>query len=166
MAATSGKASKITYNDIKISGVSKWSMSGYELSALDASEFGHEIGAYVAGGFTDMGDISFSGYYDPDNLDGQVTFSNACKNGISIRTLKFYTTITRFLAVGVNGDILPISCDSIEFGKNNLGSIKFVGKISGGPFLAFEEYSRITESGDARITEDGNVITTITEALN
>lgn len=131
MAAINGRLAKVMYGNVKISGLSTWTMSGYETEALDDTEFGDTVMSFVFGGAGNPGTVTFAGLYDPADSNGQEAFATACKNEVYLTNLYFYETATKYWAVAPGGKIIPTKCDSIAFDKNTLAQVDFAGQVSG-----------------------------------
>jgi len=137
MAAVTGKLAKVMYGSVKIAGLSTWTMSGYTAQTLEDTEFGDSVQSFVFGGAGDPGEVTFQGYHDPADANGQAAFATACKNEVLLSNLYFYETATKYWAVAAGGKILPTKCDSIVFEKNALGMVDFAGKVSGAVMTAY-----------------------------
>ena len=137
MAARNGRLAKVMYGDIRLAGLSTWSMSGFTNPTLDDTEFGDTVQSFVFGGMGDPGTVTFEGLHDPADTTGQASLAAACIAGIELSNLYFYETTTRFWAVAAGGKILPTKCDSITFEKASLATISFEGKISGAVMTAY-----------------------------
>ena len=137
MAAVSGKLAKVMYGNVKIAGLSTWSLSGYTPQTLEDTEFCDTIQSFVFGGAGDPGDVAFSGNYDPADTTGQAAFAAACKAEVPLTNLYFYETATKYWAVAPGGQILPTKCDAITMERSSLGKIDFAGKVSAAVMTAY-----------------------------
>lgn len=136
-AAVAGKLAKVVYGNVKIAGLSTWSLSGYVPQTLEDTEFGDTIQSFVFGGAGDPGTVTFSGNYDPADTTGQVLFAAACKAELPLTNLYFYETATAYWWAGTGGQILPTKCDALVMERNALGKVDFAGRISGAVMVRY-----------------------------
>ena len=137
MASVNGRLAKVMYGSVRLAGLSTWSMSGFTNPTLDDTEFGDTIQSFTFGGMADPGTVTFSGFHDPSDTNGQAAVAAAVVAGISLSNLYFYETTTKYWAVAAGGTILPTKCDSIMFEKNALATVSFEGKVSGAAMTAY-----------------------------
>jgi hypothetical protein len=132
MAVKAGKFALITIDNKVIAEMGSYTLSGYVRETLEHTAFGDTFKKFVAG-TVDGGDISFSGYYDPTDTDGQRTLENACESGriLTPGQLKVYIDTNHYFTVAAGGTMFVTKARSVSMEKTGLGSTDFTVKVAG-----------------------------------
>ena len=133
MASVGGRLAKVMYGSVVIAGMGTWSMSGFVPDVLEDTAFGDTVKKWKNAGIGDAGTVSFSGNYDPDDIEGQVALNALQYADEGLTNLYFYETPTRFWRVAPGGSIVLDKMNAITMEKNSLGKIEFTGRVSGKP---------------------------------
>lgn len=89
MAKQKGKDCKVALGVNKIVGMGDWELPGTDTELLETTEFEDDYKTYEAG-VKDGGEITFSGLYDPADVNGQQALREANENGTHVTDLRFY----------------------------------------------------------------------------
>lgn len=128
-----GKAAKVTLGTYMVSEMGNWTLDGITVDLLDATSFGDEFKEYVLG-IGDYGTVSFSGFYDMSDTNGQVVLESAHRNKSRISNIRFYIDNTSYYTPDVTSVTdagILMQTIRISFEKYGIGSIDFTAKCSG-----------------------------------
>jgi len=133
MAKATGKDCKIMRGATsKVLGMGTWDMPGVSTDLLETTEFGDEWKTYLAG-LKDGGEISFEGFFDPADTDGQKYLRDANLYGSQITDLRFYVNSASYFAPKTTGpaSFLLVTKWSVKADKSGLMQTSFTAKVSG-----------------------------------
>jgi len=134
MGALSGKAGKVMYGSVVIANITEWSASGFKMELVKKDPAFGETGpaTYIATQLGDAGTISFSGNYDPADINGQAALMSVAKSGLGVTNLYLYDHTNRFWRVGSGGEIfLTSGGEPSTMPRSGIGKVKFDAQVSG-----------------------------------
>jgi len=118
------------YGSTVVAGIGTWSMSGFVPDIQEDTAFGDTVKTWVRAGIDDAGTVSFDGFYDPADTNGQVALNALATNTSGLTNLYFYESTSVFWRVGTGGTILLDKFNVVNMSKNGLATISFSGKVS------------------------------------
>lgn len=130
MSSIGGRLAKIMYGSTVVAGIGTWSMSGFVPDIQEDTAFGDTVKTWVRAGIDDAGTVSFDGFYDPADTNGQVALNALATNTSGLTNLYFYESTSVFWRVGTGGTILLDKFNVVNMSKNGLATISFSGKVS------------------------------------
>lgn len=132
MSVLSGRYAKITVYDNLVAEMGQYSMSGFNRDVLEHSAFGDTVKKFVAG-HVDGGEITFSGYFDPADTDGQRVLEAAAENGTLFNPMdiKFFLSEDKFMTVGPSGHMFVTKALNVGADKASIISASFTIKVVG-----------------------------------
>ena len=95
MGAKKGKNCKVTLGTDKVLGIGTYTLPGITPDELEATQFGDDYKTFLYG-LKDGGQITFNGYYDPDDSTGQDVLQSALENDTNITDIRFYIDATSY----------------------------------------------------------------------
>jgi len=141
-----GFKGKVTLGADKVLGMGTWNFAGITRAVLDASEFG-DLWRKNRFGRIDPGQVTFNGFFIPDDEDGTDEVIDALVAGTDLTDLRFWfdndNTSGYFApnnSTGTSHGYLPIDSPigyiniintSWTMDQNALGTISFTGQCSG-----------------------------------
>jgi len=131
MGAIGGRLACVRYGANLIAGMGTWTLSGFVPDVQEATAFGDTVKTFVQAGIGDAGTFSFNGNYDPVDTNGQVALNALANTDAELTNLYFYESTSVFWRVASGGKLIITKFGSPTFGKNQLASISFEGKVSG-----------------------------------
>jgi hypothetical protein len=131
MAAIGGRLASVRYGANLIAGMGVWTLSGFVPDVQEATAFGDTVKTFVQAGIGDAGTFSFSGNYDPADTNGQIALNALANTDAELTNLYFYESTNVFWRVAAGGALIITKFGAPTFGKNQLASISFEGKVSG-----------------------------------
>jgi len=147
--------SDVTYNDHSISSMGEFSIGGVSRDTIEDTAFEDRVKKYIFG-IGSGGDFSFSGYYDPDDSNGQDLIDIARFRGTLIgKELRFHVDEDHHFQISTPGKLLITKSKSIVFDKNNLGKIAFSGTVSGGVFDLVKKTKLFDSAENVLFSSDG-----------
>lgn len=134
MALKVGKDAAVQLGTYVVSHMGTWTIDGLTVDLLDSSAFGDEWKQFELG-MGDYGTVSFSGFFDMDDTNGQKVLESAHKNKSKIgNNIRFYIDNTSYYTPDVtNVSAAGILLQTIRIGfeKYGIGTIEFTAKCTG-----------------------------------
>lgn len=132
MATYSGRYAHVKVGTNEVAGVGNWSMDGVTLDQIDTTSFGSVWKTFEAG-MSDGGQVTFEGYYDITNTNGQAVLIDANANGTHLTSLRFYIDSTSYYSCELTtpASYIIITNFNLKHDKADIARISFTGKISG-----------------------------------
>lgn len=146
MAANVAFQGKVALGSTTIAEMGTWTLSGVTADEFDSSAFGDNWKTYEYG-MKDGGSISFNGWFDPTDTDGQEALMKANLDNTALTSMRFYYNRTSYFeacqstgwfapgSLSTGQDTVPSSVriTSYDIGndKSGLSTISFTAKISG-----------------------------------
>ena len=100
----------------------------------DISQFGDEF-RHFDFGIGDFGQVAARGQYDPTDTNGQVALETAWKDKTLVTDLRLYIDNTSYWTPDLTNDsasgVLITQYGAIEYELAGVGTIEFVGKVTG-----------------------------------
>lgn len=141
-----GFEGKVTIgSDDKVLGMGTWNIPGITRAVLDSSEFGDRW-AKKRFGRLDSGQVTFDGFYIPDDETGQAVIIDAEYSGADLTDLKFWfdtgltsgffapnsstSTAHGHLPIGTPLGWINIVNQSVGMEQTALATLNFTGEIS------------------------------------
>lgn len=136
MATYSGRYATVKVGSSTVVGMGTWSMDGVTLDEIDTTAFGSTWKTFEAG-MSDGGQISFDGYYDATDTNGQALLISANNNGTHLTSLRFYIDNTSYYSAELTtpASFIMITNYTLTHSKDDIARISFTGKVSGKLFL-------------------------------
>ncbi|NIV11034.1 MAG: hypothetical protein GWN62_06995 [Aliifodinibius sp.] len=114
-------------------------MSGVDVKLEEDDAFGDTILSFMRVGSDNAGTISFSGNYDPDDTNGQVSLNGLYATTIGFTNLYFYDqygagqagATYSFWRVASGGSIFLTKFKDFGIQKNGIGKTSFTAQVSG-----------------------------------
>ena len=132
MSLRVGKFAKITVNDNIVAEMGTYTMSGFARDVLEHTSFGDSVKKFVAG-HVDGGEISFSGFYDPTDTQGQAVLETICLAGSILPPgyIKVYIDATTYFTVAAGGTMFVTKAKGVAMDKSGLATTDFTVKVAG-----------------------------------
>jgi hypothetical protein len=138
MATLSGRYAKVTLGSTTVVGLGNWNMEGVSQDQIDTTAFGSVWKTYAAG-MSDGGQITFNGYYDSTDTNGQEILISANRNATLMSNhtygLRFYIDNTSYYCVCTTspaaGSYIIVTNYSITHDKSDVARVNFTAKVSG-----------------------------------
>ena len=132
MSSRTGHLGKVTLGANLIAGMGNWSMSGITTDLLEKTAFGDTRKQYVTG-LLDSGEISFEGYYDPDDTNGQNTLRTYNEDNTEVTTIRFYIDSTSYYTPTTTNPLSYVLVTSYNVTADSKDILKtsFTCKVSG-----------------------------------
>lgn len=138
---------KVALGTTTISEMGTWNLSGVQADEFEASSFGDNWKSYEYGQ-KDGGTVTFNGWLDPADTDGQVALQVANLDNTALTSMRFYYNSTSYFevcqttgwfapegALSADQDTLPgnmkITAYDVGNDKSGLSTISFTAKVSG-----------------------------------
>jgi hypothetical protein len=131
MAEISGKSGKVMLGSVTVAAIKEWSISGFVMGTLETTAFGDTIKTFIPDDTGDPGTVSFTGNYDPADVNGQAALATLCEAGTTSTNLYLYANTSTFWRVGSGGNIITTKAKAVTFPRNGLGTVSFEGQVSG-----------------------------------
>jgi len=140
-----GKDCKVTLGANSIQGMGTWSLDGMVVDELESTEFGDTWKTYEFG-LKDGGNISFNGFFYPEDVTGQEMLAQALLYNSGLTNLRLYVDNTSYyepcqstgyfspsLTTGAPTKLsnVRITGHTISSDKSGLMNVSFTGKVSG-----------------------------------
>lgn len=127
-----GKDCKITLGTYKITGMGKWDMPGITTDLLESTEFGDQWKQYLLG-LKDGGEITFDGFFIPDDSQGQAMLRTANLDGSQLTNLYFYVDNTSYFGPTTTNPLSYFLIRGWKVGADKSGLVTggFTAKLSG-----------------------------------
>lgn len=136
MAAYNGRNCSVRIGDTSLLGIGDWNMEGVSVDQIDTTSFGSTWKTFEAG-MSDGGQITFSGYFDPTDTDGQVALRNLNENGERLyggtTSIRFYYSAGSYFTPCTSNpaSFVLITNYSIKADKSDVCRVSFTCKVSG-----------------------------------
>jgi len=137
MSVKVGKFAKVNINldglgEHTVSRIGTYTLSGITVDPVEYTAFGDTSKAFMPG-MVDPGTIEISGYYDPDDVEGQDALQTACENGTELTAgmIKFFLDTEYYLTPKGVGCIIITKSNAVAMDKAGVGTVSFSGKVSG-----------------------------------
>lgn len=133
MGAKVGRLASVKLGTYKVAEMGVWSLNGINIDMLDSSEFGDEFRTYEMG-MGDYGTLSFSGWWDMGDENGQAVLDSAHRNKSKISEIRFYVDNTSYYTpdiTNVTDAGILVQSMRIDFDKAGLGRIEFTAQCTG-----------------------------------
>ena len=137
MAVKIGKLAKVSLNpdglsEHTVSRIGNYTLSGITVDPVECTAFGDASKAFMPG-MVDPGTIEISGYYDPDDAEGQDALQTACENGteLTVGMIKFFVDDSTYFTPKSGGCIIITKSNAVVMDKAGVGTVSFSGKVSG-----------------------------------
>ena len=132
MATYSGRYATVKVGTNTVVGMGTWSMDGVTLDEIDTTAFGSTWKTFEAG-MSDGGQVSFDGYYDVSDTNGQALLISANNNGTHLTSLRFYIDNTSYYSAELTtpASFIMITNYTLTHSKDDIARISFTGKVSG-----------------------------------
>lgn len=133
MAIKVGKDAGVYLGTYLVSHMGTWTIDGLTVDLLDSSAFGDEWKQFELG-MGDYGTVSFSGFFDMGDTNGQVILESAHKNKSKLANIKFYIDNTSYYTpdvTSVTAAGILLQTIRIGFEKYGIGTIEFTAKCTG-----------------------------------
>jgi hypothetical protein len=133
MAVKVGRLAKVALAANKVAEMGVWSIDGITNDLIESTEFGDSFKTYEFG-FSDYGTVSFSGYWDMTDTNGQKILESAHKNKSKIANIRFYVDAASYYTpdtTSVTDAGILIETLRIAFDKAGIGTIEFTAKCTG-----------------------------------
>ena len=146
MSKKIGYKGKVTVgSDATVACMGTWTLNGIKSDQIDVSALGDDWKQYMFG-MKDGGDISFDGFYDPDDANGQETLRLANLYNSNLTTLKLWIDDTSYfepcqttgyfsptLTTGAptKASYVNITSYDIKKDQSSVDKTTFSGKVSG-----------------------------------
>ena len=138
---------KVALGEDTVAEMGTWNLSGVQADEFDSSAFGDNWKQFEYG-MKDGGTVTFNGWFDPTDIDGQIALQVANLDNTALTSMRFYYNQTSYyevcqtagffapttaLSSGQNtlAGSMRITAFDIGFDKAGLGTISFTGKVSG-----------------------------------
>lgn len=150
MSTYSGRYAHVKLGTNELVGIGNWSMDGVTLDQIDTTSFGSTWKTFEAG-MSDGGQITFEGYYDITDTNGQAKLITANNEGTHLTSLRFYIDNTSFyIAATTNpASYIIITNYNLKHDKADIARISFTGKVSGKMVLTASPMESPSESPSA-----------------
>lgn len=134
--ALSGANCSIKLGTHLISLMGAFTLPGATTDMLESTSFGSTWKTFVPG-FRDGGTITFNGFLDPTDTDGQNTLRTLNANNTSVTDIRFYINSNSYYTPGTTNPLsfVYISDWSISSDKAGLVTASFSAKVSGNMVL-------------------------------
>lgn len=151
MSVKTGVFARITIDGYLVAEMGSYSLSGFNRDTLEHTAFGDTVKKFVAG-HVDGGDISFSGFYDKADTNGQKRLCDAAESNriLSPGDLKVYIDTNHYFTVDSTGTMFVTKARSVGMDKAGIGTTDFVVKVAGAPLVL------IDVSGSMSISASGS----------
>lgn len=141
MAVIGGIKARVMYGSNTIASLENFSIGGVKPSLQGYAGFEDTVQKFVKVGANNPGTISFDGFYDPSDTNGQVAI-NALKSittSTGLTNLYFYDqygagaagTTYSFWRIASGGEIFITTFNALQMSKNGIGKVTFDGQVSG-----------------------------------
>jgi len=142
MGVKVGKFAKVTIDDALVAEMGTYNLSGFNRDTLEHTAFGDSTKKFIAG-HVDGGDISFSGFYDTSDDDGQRVLEAMCEQGIILipGRLKVYIDALHYFTVGASGTMFVTKAKSVGMDKAGIGTTDFTVKVAGDHLVLYPPIS-------------------------
>lgn len=132
MAVKNGKFAKIEIDGNVVAEMGTYTMSGFARDVLEHTAFGDVCKKYVTG-HVDGGEITFSGFYDPTDVNGQNVLRAACEAGrvMDPGDLKVYIDAAYYFTVASGGTMFVSKAGGVGMDKSGLATTDFTVKVAG-----------------------------------
>jgi hypothetical protein len=137
MGAYNGRNCTVRLGASSLLGIGDWNMEGVSIDQIDTTSFGSTWKTFEAG-MSDGGQITFSGYFDPTDTEGQVTLRTANENGTqmpcgSTSGIRFYYSAGSYFTPCTSNPVsyILVTNYSIKAEKSDVCRISFTTKVSG-----------------------------------
>ncbi|MFP5223105.1 MAG: hypothetical protein ACLGSA_12515 [Acidobacteriota bacterium] len=145
MSKKPGAKFKVTLGANTIVGMGSVQLNGIAIEQLETTAFGDEWKQFIMG-MKDGGEMTFSGFFDPDDANGQEALRVANLNATDITNLRVYYDQTSYYELcqttgyfspaltsnqKTQKSYLNITSFNISAGKSSVATSEFKAKISG-----------------------------------
>ena len=132
MATFAGRNQAVKIGSNTVVGMGKWSIEGVSIDQIDTSAFGTVWKTFDAG-MVDGGTVSFDGYYDATDTNGQTLLIAANTAGTHLTSIRFYINNTSYYIpeYTTQGSFIIMTGYTLTADKADVARISFTGKISG-----------------------------------
>jgi hypothetical protein len=128
------------YGANTIAEMGEMSLTGVTSETAGASSFGASVQKFFKVGNDDPGEVTFSGNYDPTDTNGQVALNALSNYNNGLTNLYFYDQygagtagdLYTYWQVESGGGIFITNFNNFTLPLNNIGTVSFTGKVSGG----------------------------------
>ena len=133
MSVKIGKLAKVVLNGATILGIGSFSFSGFSVDQVEVTAFGDQAKNFIPT-IGDAGDVTVTGFYNPDDTTGQIALEAACIAGTELGpgVIKFYIDTNTYLTPSNLGVIIITKTKAISMDKAGVAQITFSAKLSGG----------------------------------
>jgi len=131
MSVKNGRYAKVTINDVIVSEMGQYSLSGFNRDVLEHTSFGDVMKKFIAG-HVDGGEISLSGYYDVTSAS-QRALEAACEAGTIFTPgqIKIYIDANYYFTSDTNGTMFVTKANSVGMDKYGIGTTEYTIKVCG-----------------------------------
>lgn len=138
MAVNQAYKGKITLGANTVANANKWGINGMTNKLIESSAFADEFEKFVYG-MGNGGKLSFSGYYDATDTNGQNALMTAYINKTTLATgttndPRVYYSATGYFELSSGAECLVETIDIGEADLSGLVPISFTLQVSGGYF--------------------------------
>jgi hypothetical protein len=132
MSTYVGRNCKVTVGTDTVAGMGTWSMDGIVVDQIDTTSFGQVQKTFEAG-MQDGGQITFDGWYDATDTNGQVALRLANLNGTHITTLRLYVNNTSYWTPKTTNPLsyIIVTSYTVSVATADVVKSKFTCKVSG-----------------------------------
>lgn len=95
MAKRIGNKCKVTLGSSIVVGMGTWTLNGVTADKIEVTAFGDDWKSYMFG-LRDGGEISFDGFYDPDDVPGQDALRRSNLFNCNLTNLRLYIDDTSY----------------------------------------------------------------------
>jgi hypothetical protein len=127
-----GVFAKITIDNVTVAEMGSYTIAGFNRDTLEKTAFGDTVKKFVAG-HVDGGDISFNGFYDIADTDGQKKLITCAEQNTILTPgrLKVYVNANHYFTVGSAGTMFVTKAGGVGMDKAGIGTTDFTVKVAG-----------------------------------
>lgn len=132
MAAYVGRNCKVTLGASTVVGMGTWSMDGVTIDQIDTTSFGDVRKTFEAG-MQDGGQITFDGWFDATDTNGQTALRSANLAGTHVTTLRLYIDNTSYFTPTTTNpaSYILVTSYTVSTATADVVKTKFTCKVSG-----------------------------------
>jgi len=137
MAVKIGRFASVKLNldglgDHTVLKIGSYTLSGITVDPVDVTAFGENAKNFIPG-MVDPGTVELSGFYDPDDAEGQDALQTACENGTELTAgmIKFFVDDSTYFTPKSGGCVIITKSNAVAMDKAGVGTVSFSGKVSG-----------------------------------
>jgi hypothetical protein len=132
VSVRTGVYAKITIDNVIVAEMGSYTIAGFNRDTLEHTSFGSTVKKFIAG-HVNGGDISFSGFFDPDDTNGQKKLIQCAEQNTILTPgrLKVYIDTNHYFTVGAAGTMFVTKANGLGMDKSGIGTTDFTVKVAG-----------------------------------